>query len=212
MHKTLTISSFLLVFAQSLSAALYVADFSNTTTLVTHETGSEVTSPGSVSGPNFDVSWSGTIGTDTSANFWETDGSQLKGSDWGGVALFQTHSIDVMGWNSVEVVNVGTADVNSTSEYLTWSYSLDSGSLVQISTVTGDTGANYDHGYTQQIDTTGVSSLIVQFETNFNGSSDYVTVNSLSVNGLTAVPEPSIVVTVFAVIAIGLAALRRSRN
>jgi hypothetical protein len=204
---------------------LYSADFANNVIFEHTTTTPPLAGPqsltGGVAGSEWTISYTTTPGTDTTSNFFGTDGDSLVTGDWGGEAFFNTQTIDVSGWNEISIATVaqvtGGDPVNGAGEYIQWSYTLDSGTPV--------TGTLFDVNHPNDplpvgfdlsenwasIDTSTASSLVINLGFNINGTGDGFDASSVVVNGITAIPEPSTfaLVGILGVTAFGI--LRRSK-
>lgn len=200
------------VSATSLTAQIYMADWGTDRTLVSHVTDAEVTVPDSVEGANWTLSWDSAPSTDTSANFFaiEGGGTYLFGEDWGGEISWTTDDIDVSSFDSVTIEIAGTAQNSTASEEFTLSYSLD-GAPTQIASYS-ETGSTVDYGVTlSSIDVSGVATLTVGFFADFNGGSDFVKLDDVTVTDATAIPEPTTYAAMAGMLVLGIAGWRRRR-
>ncbi|MEM8835581.1 MAG: hypothetical protein AAGD00_07155 [Planctomycetota bacterium] len=160
----------------------YSADFSIDGVGFTHTTANApATGPQSVNGPNFTLSYVNTPSTDTTDNFFRTNGGALESGDFGGEHQFESFSIDVSSFSSVDFILDGATDgssvFNAGSEFFEGFYSLDGGTEVQAFFTTSDGSLNF----TETIDTSAASSLVVGFRANINGGGDGFTINSVTV-------------------------------
>lgn len=207
------LSSLLLV-CSAQAQVIYQADFSNVATLAEHNSDTLApTASGEVSGPNFDVSWNETPATDGSGNFIATTGSALRAEDWGGQFGFNTDIIDVSMWNTVSIDFVATFFNNSSSEFFEAGYSTFGGGTVVAVGPLSEVGTETDGSFSvAELDVSSESLLIVYFDTEFNGSSDFVQVDSITVTGVTPVPEPEVYASLAGLLALALVGWRRMRG
>lgn len=188
---------------------IYEADFSAMTSLVSHTTSSPITSTGGVAGPNFSVNWSEIPATDSVPSSVSTNGSSLVILDWGGRISFQTGSIDVSGWNTVDITVTSSQSGFTSSEFSTWFYQLDSDSFVIGSSITGSSG---DLSFSVNgLDVSSKSTLQFIADTDFNGASDTFTISQVTVTGVSAIPEPGTYAAIGGLLALGLVLLRRRK-
>jgi len=166
----------------SFAVEFYRADFSVDGQGSTHDTAGDAIESSPVVGANWVIRWDADPGSDGSINSFITSGGKLVSSDWGGRAIFETNAIDVSGVNSVTISaladTVGAAVFNSGSEGFTWFYIRDGGARISQLPVTADGSLDY----TEVIDVTSASSLVVGFEFEINGADDGFEISSLSVD------------------------------
>jgi len=154
------------------SAEFYSADFSNDGQGSTHDSNADAIEISPIAGENWILRWDVAPATDGSTNSFITQGGKLISSDWGGRAFFETSAIDVSAVNSVTITavgaTVGDGVFNSAAEGFNWFYILDGGASVPQPVITSDGSLDYS----EAIDVTGVSSLVVGFEFEINGGGD----------------------------------------
>jgi len=164
-----------------LSQAVTIFDLSDTSdALFEHDTNgvdapSPLPSAGSQMLSNGEFEWEN-LSSDTTRNTAEFSEGAFAASDWGGLGQFTSSSIDVSGFNTVDIFAVGSSQFNNApTEFFDFFYSLDGVSVVTFS------------GNISDLDVSGVSNLEVGFSFNHNGSADNVEVDELRVE---AIPEP----------------------
>ena len=207
--KKLAILAALAVAAAAQAAPLYSADFSQIV-VIDHTSNGNALESSPQAGANFIIGYPSNPASDTSLNFFQTDGDSLISSDFGGDHFMISDSIDVSGWDEVSVDFladfVGTDSFNnSPTEYIQYFFTLDGGSQQQFYYFTGTPNASNLNASTL-VDVTGISSMTIGLNANVNGGGDGFDLTSATVTGTIAVPEPtSPVLTVLA----GLAIRRR---
>jgi len=191
-------AAFALAFAgllavESQGQIIYDADLSGSSPGFSHTTGNEPTAGTQLTGPNWTIEAVDVPATDGTANTFGVFGNGfLEAADYGGEGLFFSSNIDVSGWNEVALDFDASGDFNTGSEFFQWEYTLDGGSPIVIGNVVGDTSgtATLDQAISN-LDVTGINTLVVGFRFDHNGSSDFIEVTNIQVDGVTAVPEPS---------------------
>lgn len=175
------------------SAQLYTADFSSGLSIDHTSNGNAIESSPQSGSNNFIIGYPTVPSSDTTRNFFETTGSSLISSDFGGDHFMLTDSIDVSGWNEVSIDMladfVGTDSFNnSPTEFISYSYVLDGGSPVEFFSFTDDPNGP-DLNAFELVDVTGINSLEIRIDANANGSGDGWELTQLVVEG-TVVPAP----------------------
>lgn len=189
------------------ATTLYDADFSQSVS-IDHTSGGNALESSPQAGANFTIGYPSTPSSDSTRNFFETTGTSLISSDFGGNHWFLSDDIDVTGWNEVSIDIladfVGTDSFNnSPTEFIQYVYTLDGGSEQQFFYFTDDpNGPNLNAS--TLVDVTGVSTLTVGINANANGAGDGWEMTQASVTG-TVVPEPASL----ALLALAALAIRR---
>ena len=189
---------------------LYQADFSQFVQ-IDHDTVGNVLEPSGQVGANFTIGYPTTPSSDTTRNFFETTGASLISSDFGGDHWFLSDTIDVSGWNEVDIDIlcdfVGTDSFNnSPTEYIEYVYTLDGGGAQQFFYFTDDpNGSNLNASTT--VDVTGFSTMTLGINANADGAGDGWELTSGIVDGTVPVPEPASL----ALVAFGALVLIRRR-
>jgi hypothetical protein len=193
--------SLALVFLASYATAaplLYEADFSQVVSIDHTNDGSNPIESSPQAGANFTIGYTGSPASDTTRNFFETDGDSLISSDFGGDHFMRSASIDVRDWNEVVIdiladfVGVDSFN-NSPQEFIEYIFALDGGAENQFFFFTDDPNGS-DLNASTIVDVTGVSALTVGLNANVNGAGDGFDMTSLIVKGTNAVgaaPVPS---------------------
>lgn len=200
--------------ASSQAQIIYDADFSGSSPNFSHTTGNAPSAGTQLSGSNWTIEAVDEPQTDTTANTFGVFGNgSLEASDYGGEGLFLSNNIDVSSWVEVALDFDGTGDFSTNSEFFQWEYSLDAGAPVVLGNVVGDTSgtATLDQSIAN-LDVTGNSTLVVGFRFDHNGSSDFIDVTNVQVNGVSPVPEPETFGALAGLLALGLAVTRRRRR
>lgn len=147
--------------------------------------------PQTFSGSNYVLGYDTTPVTDSSDNFFESDGTQIVCRDFGGAAYFYTENIDVTGFIDVTIQGiaetVGSSVFNGTGEQFQWSYTLDNGAPVNGPALTADGSLNSPNTW-QNIDVSSVSTLVIRFDFNINGGGDGFDFTQLMVTGTPSTP------------------------
>lgn len=162
------------------------------------------------------ASYTATPSTDNTANEFSVDAmGNLRIQDWGNTdARWESFSVDVSGWNSVDIdalgVTLGNGVQNAMAEKFHYFYTLDGGADqitdIALSGDTAGTAVNYDIA---GLDVSGASNLTVGFVFRVNDANDGYSISSFQVNGVTPVPEPSAFLTSAM---LGLFLLRRRKT
>jgi len=199
------------VFGSTASATtIYDADFSQIVS-IDHTSSGNALEPSPQAGANFTIGYPSNPASDTTRNFFETTGTSLISSDFGGDHFMESISIDVSTWDEVEIDAladfVGTDSFNNGgTEFFQYFYTLDGGSEVEFFYFTDDpNGPNLNASTT--VDVSGASTLTVGINANANGTGDGWELTSYTVTGTVEVPEPASIALVAAGIAV--ATLRR---
>ncbi|MDB4433739.1 hypothetical protein N9142_01205 [Akkermansiaceae bacterium] len=162
---------------------LYNADFSVDGQGSTHDTAGDALETDPIMGANWEISWDVDPFTDGSTNSFITSAGKLVSEDWGGEAFFKTTAVDVSALASLVVTAVGITIDNpfsNDSEYFEWFYSLDGGAQVSIQRFGRDYEGALD--FSEVIDVSGASSLVVSFAFNVNGARDGFEIATLRVD------------------------------
>jgi hypothetical protein len=186
-----------LMTASANAAVIFEADFTQNVG-IDHTTTGNVLESSPQSGANFTIGYTGTPASDTTRNFFETDGDSLISSDFGGDHFMFTDIIDVSGWNEVDIdiladfVGIDSFN-NSPTEFIEYYYTLDAGAEMQFFFFTDDPNGTDLNGSTT-VDVTGISNLVVGLNANVNGAGDGFDMTSLTVDGTVpavTIPEPN---------------------
>jgi hypothetical protein len=152
------------------------------------------------------------LATDSGGNTAEFSSGTFTSSDWGGGANYNSDSIDLTGFTSIDIsVQFDGEFNNAPGEFSYFYYSLITG---PSSTVTNFGVGVENTTYTDEtitvsgIDVTGFDQLQVGFEFSHNGSSDFFNVDSFTVS---AVPEPSAYALLSGMLGLTWVMLRRRR-
>jgi len=193
------------------ASVIYDADFSQFVGIDHTSNGNALEASGQ-QGANFTIGYPSNPSSDTTRNFFETTGTSLISSDFGGDHFMFTDDIDVSGWNEISIDMladfVGSASFNnSPTEFISYSYSLDGGSQQEFFSFTDDPNGP-DLNASTVVDVSSASSLVVRIDANANGAGDGWELTQLEVNGTVAVPAPGSVALVGLA---GLAAAGRRR-
>lgn len=184
-------------FASVTSAAsvIYQADFSQIVSIDHTSTGNAL-EPSPQFGANFSIGYPSPPSSDTTRNFFETDGGSLISSDFGGAHFMKSFDIDVSGWDEITIDIladfVGTDSFNnSPTEFIEYFFTQDNGAENPFFHFTDDpNGPNLNASTT--VDVTAVSTLAVGLNAWVDGAGDGFDMTSLVVEGtIAAIPEPS---------------------
>lgn len=189
------------------ATSLYEIDFSQSVS-IDHTTNGNPLEASPQLGANFEIGYSGAPASDTTRNFFETQGNALISSDFGGDHYFLTNVIDVSGWNevSIDILNQVVGDDpfnNAASEFIRYTFSLDGGAAQTFFLYNSGAG-NPPLNASTLVDVTGISSMTVRIDANVNGAGDGWELTQANVTG-TIVPEPASAL----LIALGALAIRR---
>jgi len=199
-NKTTLIVASLVIFIPNLSAALYSMDFSIPGQGATHDTGADVIEPSPITGSNWTLTY-GAVTSDTTTNeFITTAGNLMRVQDWGGTGTITSQLIPIVGKGTVDITGRGLsigADAFNTvgTEGITWFYSINGGSAVEVylgeTELGGPVASGTDVGYSfSNIAVIDGDSLAIGFTVNVNGTGDGVEISAMTVD-FTSVPEPS---------------------
>lgn len=195
MKKTVCLCSIVpLITGPATANLLYDADFGPFVS-IDHTTTGNALESSPRNGANFTLSYPSPPSSDTTRNFFETTGTTLISSDFGGDHRFESFDIDVSAWDevSVDVLGdfVGTDSFNnSPTEFIQYFYTLDAGPDTQFFFFT-DNPNGPDLNASTLIDVTGIDTLTVGINANANGSGDGFEISSYTVTGTIEVPEPA---------------------
>lgn len=221
------VATMLLAAAPANAAIIYSTDFSTPGLGVTHDTtsGSTVFSaPSPFIGPNWTITYDSTaISSDGSTNEFITDNPGVMiVQDWGGIGTLTSETINITDDGTVDIIGIGEAigtdafnNVNG-NEGITWFYSINSGAAVtqflgEIE-LGGPVASGTDVGNTfGGVSVAAGDSLEVGFFVNVDGAGDGVSISSVEVDFITAIPEPSSFAAL-ALISVPVLARRRKRN
>ena len=167
---------------------VYNADFSNNgdgfpdhTSSAPPATGPQTTANFGAAPNSWNLSYVSTPATDSTTNSFKVSGGVLTCNDWGGQGIFQSISIDVSTYMSV---NISASGVNSgaNDDDFTYFYILDGGSRVETSIGVTNNGDPVNYNVTA-LDVSGASTLIIGFEFDENGSGDGYDIAEFKVDG-----------------------------
>jgi hypothetical protein len=179
---------FMLFLAATTNGQIYNADFRNngdgfadhTTTSPPEEPaeGPETTASFGVDPNSWNLSYETAPETDASANSFKTSGGSLVSSDWGGVAKFQSTSIDI---SMINVVNISaiTENNNANDGVFNYFYILDD-TRVDADNIISVNEDTLDYSILN-LDVSGNTSLIVGFEFSENGGGQGYTTSLFTV-------------------------------
>lgn len=173
---------------------IYDADFSTSGGFDHNNGNPPAAGPQTFDGGNYTIGYDTAPGTDSSGNYFRSDGTLLESADFGGAAYFETDPIDISGQStfSIDAIasTVGSAVFNGSGEQFTWSYIIDSGTPVSGPNITSDGSLNSPPSWTN-IAVTG-NSLVVRFDFNINGGGDGFEVSQVEVigNGSSGIDNP----------------------
>jgi len=140
--------------------------------------------PAAFDGGNYTLGYDATPSTDGSLNYFRSNGSKLESEDFGGAAYFETDLIDISNVSSFTISaagnTVGSSVFNSSSEFFEWSYAVDGGPFISGFSTTADGSLDW----TETIDPSTGSTLVVRFDFNINGGGDGFEVTSVEVEGI----------------------------
>jgi len=146
---------------------------------------SPIPSAGSQSVGNGTFEW-GALASDTTQNTAIFSGGTFTSSDWGGLGRFTSDAIDVSSIDTVDIAGQFDGLFNTDTEFSNFFYALDGGTAVTFGAGVEDTEATDQAVGVSGLDVSSASSMVVGFEFDHNGSSDFFNVDSLTV-----VPEPA---------------------
>ena len=195
----------------SLASLVYAADFSVNGQGSTHDnTGGDPLESSPVAGANWSISF-GSVSTDSTTNEFITSGGVMRVQDWGGNGTLESTSIDVSGWNTVDLDGMFTnlIDINAAGEFLNFFYTLDGGSPVATLVDDNSSVGPLSQWDINALDVSGVSNMTVGFSLNVDGGGQGWEVSSLTVNGVSAVPEPSQII-LFSILGLLLPLIKRT--
>lgn len=134
------------------------------------------------------LSYTSTPSTDSSGNIFKVRSGAIETTDWGGTASFESFTIDVSGYDTVDISAVGEtlgASVqNGTSEFFEYFYSIDGGSNVTTDIpLSGDSAGTPVNYSVLGLDVSAASTLTVGFRFDCNGSGDGYSISSFTVDG-----------------------------
>lgn len=136
-------------------------------------------------------SW-GSLSTDTTPNTAVFSSGAFTSLDWGGLGTFTSDAIDVSLVDQVDIAATFDGFFNLSSEFSRFFYILDGGSKTFFAEGTAGVPATNQTEGVVGLDVTGVSTLVVGFEYNQNGATDFFNADLLTVNGdINLVPEPA---------------------
>jgi len=192
------------------AVTLYDADFA-TSVSIDHTSNGNALEPSPQAGGNFSIATPAPPASDTTRNFFETTGTSLISSDFGGDHFMDSVTIDVSAWNEVSVDVLGDfvgsdSFNNSPTEFIEYVYTLDGGADQQFFFFTDDPNGP-DLNASTLVDVTGISDLTVGINANANGAGDGFEITSYTVEGTVLVPEPASLALLAA--GLGVAGLRR---
>ena len=194
--KNLLIAALVAMSTSAHAVTVYTADFTGTAGFEHSSSNAPAAGPQTLDINNFTIGYENTPATDGSRNFFETTGTSLISSDFGGDHFFRTAEIDVSGFTSatIDIVNgfVGTDSFNASSEFIEYGYSLDGGS--EQSFFRFDTTPNAsDLNATTGIDVSSANVLVVAISATVNGAGDGWELSSLTVDatGASTIPLPA---------------------
>ena len=151
-------------------------------------------------------SW-GSLDTDTTPNTAIFSSGTFEAIDWGGDGQFRT-DIDVSGVDEVRIDVQYDAVFGASEESSQFFYNPDFSGFTSFGNQSGATSLS-NETISLSVDVTGVSTLRVGFEFNFNGGSDSFGVDQLDV---TAIPEPSTYAALAGLMACAVILIRRFRE
>lgn len=166
------------------AATLFTLDNTNNFSL-SHTSSTQNQSPpksGSLNVGNGTFSW-GNLETDGSANTASVTAGKFASTDWGGLGMFTSSSINVTMFDSIDIDGIYSGTFNTNTEFSNFFYSLDGGSMVDFGAGVVNASANNVGVGIMGLDVSSASSLVVGFEYNHNGSSDSFGVSELTVEG-----------------------------
>lgn len=216
--KYLLSAALILGAASAQAATLYQADFTQFVSIDHTNTGNAL-EPSTQAGANFEIGYSGTPASDSTRNFFETDGDSLISSDFGGTHFMRSDTIDVGAWATVAIS--ATANFigldsfnNSPTEFFEYIFQLDGGLDTSFFFFTDDPNGT-DLNAVLNLDVSAANSLIVGLNANANGAGDGFDLTSFSVQGITpsvaVVPLPAgILLTLSGLFALGVNRSRRT--
>jgi hypothetical protein len=177
---------FMLFLASITNGQIYNADFATNgdgfadhTTTSPPASGSQTTANFGTAPNSWNLSYNTPPATDGSTNSFKVSNGSLVASDWGGVGIFQSATIDVTGINVVNISAI-TENNNANDGLFNYFYILDNGTRVDADNISSDNEAAVN--YTENnLNVSGNNSLIVGFEFNENGGGQGYTTSSFTV-------------------------------
>lgn len=188
----LLLSAALLLGASAAHAStIYQADFS-AVNLIDHTSTGNAVEPSPQAASNFTFGYTGTPSSDSTLNFFGTDGDSLISSDFGTEHFMITSVIDVsaLGIVDISITNafLGVDSFNnSPSEFIEYYYSLDGGLSTTFFSFTDDPNGP-DLNALERVDVSSASDLVIGVTANVNGAGDGWDMTELSVS---TVPLPA---------------------
>ena len=162
---------------------IYNANFSTVGGFEHTSSNPPAAAPAAFDGGNYTLGYSTTPVTDGSLNYFRSDGNKLESEDFGGAAYFETDPIDISNVSSFTISatgsTVGSSVFNVSGEFFEWSYAIDGGAFVSGFSTTADGSLDW----TETIDPSTGSTLVVRFAFNINGGGDGFEVTSVEVEG-----------------------------
>ncbi|MEO0512783.1 MAG: hypothetical protein AAF108_07795 [Planctomycetota bacterium] len=188
---------------------LYDADFSQAVG-IDHDTIGNALEASGQFGANFVLSYPSPPASDTTRNFFETTGTSLISSDFGGDHRFESFDIDVSLVNEVDIDFVAgfvgmDSFNNSPTEFIEFFYTLDGGSDQPWFSFTDDPNGPNLNASLAGLDVSGASTLTVGINANANGGGDGWELFSATVEG-EVIPAPA------SVAVLGLAGFAATRR
>ena len=172
---------------------LYNADFTNDddgfadhTTSLPPADGPAGAGPFGESQNQWSVSYNTAPSSDATANSFKVVLGKLETTDWGGEGIFESQSIDVGQFSTIDIsglaVTLSDNVQNVGTEFFKYYYILDGGTSVETDIIlTGDIdGSSVNYSITN-LDVSSASTLIVGFAFNCNGGSDGYSISSFKV-------------------------------